>query len=67
VSLERFQGTWVGRCILDGHAIADEYLMSDMSGRLVVLGLNLRAYSASKQTWNIQADLDFGIDAHVSE
>jgi len=40
-----FQGTWVGRFILDGHAIADEYRMMDMSGSLVVLGLN-----RSKQT-----------------
>jgi hypothetical protein len=49
-----FQGTWVGRYILDGHAIADEYRMTDMSGSLVVLGLNLRAYDVSKQTWNIK-------------
>jgi hypothetical protein len=49
-----FQGTWVGRFILDGHAIADEYRMMDMSGSLVVLGLNLRAYDPNKQTWNIK-------------
>jgi Protein of unknown function (DUF1579) len=49
-----FQGTWVGRFILDGHAIADEYRMLDMSGSLVVLGLNLRAYDPNKQTWNIK-------------
>jgi hypothetical protein len=49
-----FQGTWVGKYILDGNAIADEYRMEDMSGKLVVLGLNLRAYDASKQSWNIK-------------
>jgi hypothetical protein len=49
-----FKGTWLGRYILDGYAIADEYRMTDLSGKLIVLGLNLRAYDASKQTWNIK-------------
>jgi hypothetical protein len=49
-----FKGTWLGRYILDGYAIADEYRMTDLSGTLIVLGLNLRAYDASKQTWNIK-------------
>jgi hypothetical protein len=52
--LHPFRGTWVGRYILDGHAIADEYRMTDMSGKLVVMGLNLRAYDPSKKTWNIK-------------
>lgn len=49
-----FQGTWVGRYILDGYAIADEYRMTDESQKLVVLGLNLRSYDARKQVWNIK-------------
>jgi hypothetical protein len=49
-----FKGTWLGRYILDGYAIADEYRMTDLSGKLIVLGLNLRAYDASKQIWNIK-------------
>src|SRR5580698_6697188 len=49
-----FKGTWRGRYILDGYAISDEYRMTDMSGELIVLGLNLRTYDASKQTWNIK-------------
>jgi len=49
-----FKGTWRGRYILDGYAISDEYRMTDLSGKLIVLGLNLRAYDASKQTWNIK-------------
>jgi hypothetical protein len=49
-----FQGTWIGRYILDGYVIADEYRMTDASGKLLVLGLNLRAYDAGKQTWNIK-------------
>ena len=49
-----FKGTWRGRYILDGYAISDEYRMTDLSGKLIGLGLNLRAYDASKQTWNIK-------------
>jgi Protein of unknown function (DUF1579) len=49
-----FKGTWRGCYILDGYAISDEYRMMDMSGKLIVLGLNLRTYDASKQAWNIK-------------
>jgi hypothetical protein len=49
-----FQGTWAGRYILDGFAIADEYRMTDESGEVLVLGLNLRSYDASQQIWNIK-------------
>ena len=49
-----FKGTWRGRYILDGYAISDEYRMTDLSGKLIVLGLNLRTYDASEQTWNIK-------------
>jgi hypothetical protein len=49
-----FEGTWVGRPILDGFAIGDEYRMVDQSGETVVLGLNIRAYDAGKQTWNMK-------------
>jgi hypothetical protein len=49
-----FKGTWRGRYILDGYAISDEYRMTDLSGKLIVLGLNLRSYDVSKQSWNIK-------------
>ena len=49
-----FQATWRGRFILDGYASADEYRMMGSSGELIVLGLNIRAYDATKQTWNIK-------------
>ena len=49
-----FKGTWRGRYILDGYAISDEYRMTDLSGKLIVLGLNLRSYDAAKQIWNIK-------------
>ena len=51
---QTFEATWLGRFILDGYAIADEYRMTGSSGELVVLGMNFRAYDASKQIWNIK-------------
>jgi hypothetical protein len=51
---QTFQGTWLGRFILDGYAIADEYRMTDSSGKLIVLGVNLRTYDATKKTWNMK-------------
>lgn len=51
---QTFQATWLGRFILDGYAIADDYRMTDSSGKLIVLGTNLRAYDATKHIWNIK-------------
>ncbi len=45
---------WVGRFILDGYAIADEYRMTDASGEVIVLGMNFRSYDAAKQRWNVK-------------
>ena len=39
---QTFQATWLGRFILDGYAIADEYRMTGASGELIMLGVNLR-------------------------
>jgi hypothetical protein len=50
----RFAATWVGRFVLDGYTIADEYRMTDAAGDLIVLGVNLRAYDAARKTWNIK-------------
>src|SRR5262249_54141208 len=46
--------TWLGRFILDGYAIADEYRMTGPTGKLIVLGMNLRTYDATKQSWNMK-------------
>ena len=51
---QTLQATWLGRFILDGYAIADEYRMTGSSGELIVLGMNLRTYDATKQIWNIK-------------
>jgi hypothetical protein len=51
---QTMQGTWLGRFILDGYAIADEYRMTGSSGELIVLGMNIRTYDAAKQTWDMK-------------
>jgi hypothetical protein len=51
---QRFQATWLGRYILDGYAIADEYRMTGSSGELIVVGMNIRTYDAGKEIWNMK-------------
>jgi hypothetical protein len=51
---QQFAVTWLGRYILDGYAIADEYRMTGPSGELIVLGTNFRSYDATHQKWNIK-------------
>jgi hypothetical protein len=46
-----YQATWVGRYILDGYVIADEYRMTDQTGELILHGMNFRSYSVEKKTW----------------
>lgn len=53
-SVQIFHGTWNGRFILDGYAIADEYTMTGPAGELLVLGMNVRAFDPQKQVWNIK-------------
>lgn len=49
-----YEAAWLGRFILDGYAIADEYRMLDASGELIVLGMNVRSYDAGRQIWHIR-------------
>jgi hypothetical protein len=51
---QSFQAAWLGRYILDGYAIADEYKMTDASGELIVLGMNFRTYDSAKQGWSMK-------------
>jgi hypothetical protein len=53
-SWQAFHGTWTGRFILDGYAIADEYRMTDSSGELIVLGINFRTYDPVRRMWNMK-------------
>jgi hypothetical protein len=51
---QTFQVKWVGRTILDGYAIEDEYRMTAASGELIVLGMNFRTYEAARKSWHIK-------------
>jgi hypothetical protein len=51
---ETFHGTWTGRYILDGRAIADEYKMLGSGGDVAVHGMNFRVYDVATQVWNIK-------------
>lgn len=51
---QTLHATWLGRFILDGYAIEDEYRMTDSSGETIVLGMNFRTYDVAKQNWNIK-------------
>ena len=53
-SWQTFEAAWLGRFILDGYAIADEYRMMSSSGELIVLGMNFRTYDAARKVWNIK-------------
>jgi hypothetical protein len=46
-----YNATWVGRYILDGHVISDEYRMTNQKGELVVHGITFRFYSVEKKNW----------------
>ncbi|HEV8431544.1 MAG TPA: hypothetical protein VGQ41_26835 [Pyrinomonadaceae bacterium] len=46
-----YSATWVGRYILDGYVIADEYRMTSQKGELIVHGMNFRSYSVEKKSW----------------
>lgn len=48
---QSYPATWVGRYILDGHVIADEYRMTNQTGELIVHGMNFRSYSIERKTW----------------
>jgi hypothetical protein len=50
-SWENLQATWVGRYVLDGFVIMEEYRMTRPTGELLVLGVNLRSYDVKKKTW----------------
>jgi hypothetical protein len=49
-----FHGAWIGRRILDGHVIADEYRMFGPGGEVSVLGMNFRVYDSVKQLWAVK-------------
>jgi hypothetical protein len=53
-SWQTFEAAWLGRFILDGYAVADEYRMMSASGEPIVLGMNFRTYDAARKVWNMK-------------
>jgi hypothetical protein len=51
---ETLQATWVGRYVLDGYVIMDDYRMTTPTGELLVLGINLRSYDVNKKSWSMK-------------
>ena len=47
----RLSATWVGRYILNGYVIADEFRMSNTKGTLLMLGVNYRSYNREEKRW----------------
>ncbi|HXJ30435.1 MAG TPA: hypothetical protein VNG35_07335 [Gemmatimonadales bacterium] len=43
--------TWVGRYILDGYAIADEFRQLGPAGEVAMLGQTLRTFNTDSKTW----------------
>jgi len=51
---QTFDACWRARYILSGFVIADEYRMVGPSGKLIVLGMNFRAYDPAHRAWHIK-------------
>ena len=51
---QKYEAAWIGRYILDGYAIADEYGLAIPAGETIVLGMNFRTYDSARQQWNIK-------------
>lgn len=51
---QTFRADWIGRYILDGYVIGDEYRMFDAAGETIVLGLNFRSYDAARGAWHVK-------------
>ena len=49
-----FGGSWVGRYILDGYAIEDEFRITGAAGEVIVLGISIRSYDAAHQSWHMK-------------
>ncbi len=50
-SFQAYPATWIGRYILDGYVIADEFRQFGPDGALTQLGQNYRSFSNERNTW----------------
>lgn len=53
-SWEALDASWLGRYVLDGYVILDEFRMTKPTGELLVLGVNVRTYDTRTQSWNLR-------------
>jgi hypothetical protein len=53
-SWETLPATWIGRYVLDGYVIMDEFRMTRPTRELIVLGVNIRTYDLTKGAWNLR-------------
>jgi hypothetical protein len=51
---QKYEAAWIGRYILDGYVIADEYGMATPAGERIVYGMNLRVYDTVRNAWSIK-------------
>ena len=61
-----YQMTWVGRYILDGHAIADESRILDTEGELERIFISFRFYDDDRKRWVIEV-LDVSASSMVTQ
>ena len=50
-AFKTYRATWVGRYILDGYVIADEWRQTGPTGKLMQLGQNFRSYNTDQKAW----------------
>ncbi len=48
---QTYSAVWIGRYVLDGYVIADEFRQMDSDGQLTQLGQTYRSYNSEKKTW----------------
>jgi len=53
-SEQRLTGSWIGRYVLDGYAIADEARSFDERGALMGMGITYRSFQRSTGRWVMQ-------------
>lgn len=53
-STEYLDAKWVGRFVLDGYVVMDDFSMIRHTGERLVLGVNVRTYDVVNQSWDIR-------------
>ena len=51
---QTYPATWVGRYVMDGYVIADEFRQFDANGNLTQLGTTYRSYNTERGAWTMK-------------